>query len=132
MIRPEIMSYFSSGGADSNKTEDNRCSRDPLMALLCAPLPKNLSITGTDMSSPFDTINQALLLDTVREIIDGDELRIIGNTSIKSHQSNSHSLPTVAYHKVMDSVPCFFITYVENKVYTTHCSTTNTNFYQMR
>ncbi|GFS17897.1 LINE-1 reverse transcriptase homolog [Elysia marginata] len=79
-IRPKIETYIShsqSGFRPNRSTSDVVWAHRWLSAKIFNTPNLQLNITGIDMSAAFDTIDRTLLLKTLREIINEDELRIV-------------------------------------------------------
>ncbi|GFR73142.1 very-long-chain enoyl-CoA reductase [Elysia marginata] len=79
-IRPKIETYIShsqSGFRPNRSTSDVVWAHRWLSAKILNTPNLQLNFTGIDMSAAFDTIDRTLLLKTLREIINEDELRIV-------------------------------------------------------
>ncbi|GFR89371.1 very-long-chain enoyl-CoA reductase [Elysia marginata] len=79
-IRPKIETYIShsqSGFRPNRSTSDVVWARRWLSVKILNTPNLQLNITGIYMSAAFDTIDRTLLLKTLMEIINEDELRIV-------------------------------------------------------
>ncbi|GFS02259.1 endonuclease-reverse transcriptase [Elysia marginata] len=124
-IRPKIETYISHSQSDFRP---NRSASDVVWAhrwlsakILNTP-NLQLNITGIDISAALDTIDRTLLLKTLREIINEDELRLaqflLSKTTLdaKINGTNTTQLFTTNVGTPQgDSLsPVLFIVYLEN------------------
>ncbi|GFS00036.1 endonuclease-reverse transcriptase [Elysia marginata] len=124
-IRPKIETYISnsqSGFRPNRSTSDVVWAHRCLSAKILNTPNLQLNITGIDMSAAFDTIDRTLLLKTLREIINEDELRIVQfllcktTLDVKINGINTTQLFTTNVGTPQgDSLsPVLFIVYLEN------------------
>ncbi|GFR89314.1 retrovirus-related Pol polyprotein LINE-1 [Elysia marginata] len=124
-IRPKIetnISHSKSGFRPNRSTSDVVWAHRWLSAKILNTPNLQLNITGIDMSAAFDTIDRTLLLKTLREIINEDELRIVQfllsktTLDVKINGTNTTQLFTTNVGTPQgDSLsPVLFIVYLEN------------------
>ncbi|GFR72839.1 RNA-directed DNA polymerase from mobile element jockey [Elysia marginata] len=124
-IRPKTETYIShsqSGFRPNRSTSDVVWAHRWLSAKILNTPNLQLNITGIDMSAAFDTIDRTLLLKTLREIINEDELRIVQfllsktTLDVKINGTNTTQLFTTNVDSPQgDSLsPVLFIVYLEN------------------
>ncbi|GFR85440.1 very-long-chain enoyl-CoA reductase [Elysia marginata] len=124
-IRPKIETYIShsqSGFRPNRSTSDVVWAHRWLSAKILNTPNLQLNITGIDVSAAFDTIDRTLLLKTLWEIINEDELRIVQfllsktTLDVKINGTNTTQLFTTNVGTPQgDSLsPVLFIVYLEN------------------
>ncbi|GFR69344.1 endonuclease-reverse transcriptase [Elysia marginata] len=124
-IRPKIETYIShsqSGFRPNMSTSAVVWAHRWLSAKILNTPNLQLNITGIDMSAAFDTIDRTLLLKTLREIINEDELRIVQfllsktTLDVKINGTSTTQLFTTNVGTPQgDSLsPVLFIVYLEN------------------